>query len=80
MIIQPSTDLTQFAGRHVTVDHVRTARIYVIRHGAEATHCVEQLRGGVWGDCWYDRHGDDQGGNSSFWLPYGTDLAVEVTA
>lgn len=76
MIIEPTTDLAQFAGQRVTLDHVRTVQIHTIRHGAEATHCVEQLRDGVWGDCWYDRHGDDRGGNSSFWWPYGTDLEV----
>lgn len=74
MILQPSTDLTQFAGNRVTINHIRGAEVHMIRHGAEATHCVEQLRHGVWGDCWYDRHGDDGGGNSAFWWPYGTDL------
>jgi hypothetical protein len=79
VIIYPSTDLTQFAGKQVTINGARTARITAIRHGAEAVRCVEQLRDGVWGEGWYDRHGDDRGGNSSFWWPYGTDVAVEVT-
>lgn len=82
MIIQPTTDLTQFVGKRVTIDHARTAQVHTIRHGAEATHPTASvaLRDGVWGDCWYDRHGDDRGGNSSFWWPYGTDLTIGVSA
>lgn len=76
MIIEPDTDLAQFIGKRVTVDHVRTFRIAMIRHGAEATHCVDELGDGVWGEGWYERHGDDPGGNSAFWWPYGTDLEV----
>jgi hypothetical protein len=77
VIIDQYTDLTALAGKSVTVSHTRTARIQTIHHGAEATLCVDALRDGVWGDCWYERHGDSQGGNSSFWWPYGTDVEVQ---
>lgn len=76
MILTPSTDLTMFAGKRVVIDHVRTAQVFDIHHGVEAKHTGEALRDGAWGACWYDRHGDDRGGNRSFWWPYGTDLEV----
>jgi hypothetical protein len=77
MIIDRSTDLTQFEGKRVVIDHGRNAQVFAIHHGVEASeHGINALRDGVWGDCWYDRHGDDRGGNSSFWWPYGTDLTV----
>lgn len=76
MNVQPSTDITVFAGRRVQLGSGQHARVFAIRHGAEAVHQVEALRDGVWGDCWYERHGGDPGGNSSFWWPYGTDLTV----
>jgi hypothetical protein len=77
VIIDPTTDLTGLKGARVVIDHGQTARIAYIAHGAEAVRCGDALHDGVWGACWYDRHGDDQGGNSSFWWPYGTDLTVE---
>jgi hypothetical protein len=76
MKIEPTTNLAQFAGTRVVINGVRAVQISAIRHGAEATHCVDELRDGVWGDCWYERHGDERGGNSSFWWPYGTDLTL----
>ena len=75
--IECGTDLAQFKGVRVTINHTQGALITAIRHGAEATRCVGELRDGVWGDCWYERHGDDRGGNSSFWWPYGTDLTIK---
>jgi hypothetical protein len=74
VIIKPTTDLTDFAGRRVTINHGRGALICDIRHGAEST--FEELRGGVGGTCIEDPHGDCRGGSTAFWWPYGTDLAV----
>jgi hypothetical protein len=76
--LQPSTDITVLAGRRIRINGRQVAQVQAIRHGREATHQVDALAGGVWGDCFYEPHGDDRGGNSAFWWPYGTD--VEVTA
>lgn len=75
MIIDPSTDLAQFIGCRVVVDHVRTARIITIRHCVDSVN--EGLRHGFGGDCVEDPHGDCRGGSTAFWWPYGTDLKVE---
>lgn len=77
MILDRSSDLTQLKGARVTINRGQAAVIASILHGTEASeHTIEALRDGVWGDCWYERHGDDRGGNSSFWWPYGTILEV----
>lgn len=76
MIIQPSTDLAQFAGKRVTISHVRGALICDIHHCGDSQ--FESLRGGIGGTCIEDAHGDCRGGSTAFWWPYGTDLTVEV--
>lgn len=78
MIVEPNTDLGQFAGQRVTINHVRGALIADIRHCADST--FPELRDGVGGTCIEDRHGECQGGSTAFWWPYGTDLAIKVTA
>jgi hypothetical protein len=75
VIIDPATDLAQFAGARVVINGTRTARVTTIRHGIEATRV--QLHDGVWGEGIDDPHGDCRGGATAFWWPYGTDLALE---
>jgi hypothetical protein len=76
VIIQPTTDLTLFAGKRVRIDSVRGALVCDIRHRADSM--FEELRDGVGGTCIEDPHGDCRGGSTAFWLPYGTDLTVEM--
>lgn len=80
MIIDRTTDLAQFAGARIVINGVRGARIGTIRHGAEATHQIEALRGGIWGECIDDPHGDCRGGATAFWWPYGTDLIIATSS
>lgn len=76
MIIDQSTDLTQFAGKRVVVNHFdRRARIQTIRHDHEYDN--PRLSGGFGGMCVEDPHGDCRGGSTAFWWPYGTDLTIE---
>ncbi len=78
MNVQQSTDLTQFAGKRVVIDHFRAARIQTIRHDTEFRNPA--LKGGIGGMCVEDPHGDCRGGVTAFWWPYGTDLELEVSA
>ena len=78
MIIDSTTDLSRFAGARVTINRVRAARILNIRHCADSI--FEELRNGVGGSCVEDPHGDCPGGDTAFWWPYGTDLAVAEPA
>lgn len=77
MNVEPTTDLTALAGRRVRIGSGQHAHILAIRHGADAVRCTDALEGGVWGDCFYEPHGGDRGGSSSFWWPYGTVLEVQ---
>jgi hypothetical protein len=74
MILTPTTDLSPFAGQRVVINHVRTAKVGVIRHGATARS--EHLHGGVFGDWVEDPHAGCRGGSAAFWLEYGSDLEV----
>lgn len=76
MIIQPTTDLTQFAGKRVLIGGVRGALICDIRHRGDSP--FEELRDGVGGICIEDPHGTCRGGSTAFWWPYGTNLEVSV--
>ncbi len=73
MIVTEHTDLFPFIGQRVTVDHTRTVRVELIAHGV-----TDRVKGGAYGMCIEDPHGDCRGGATAFWWPYGTDL--EVTA
>lgn len=74
MLITPTTDLTQFRGQRVVINHLRGAVITDIRHGN--TSPFESLHGGVGGMCLEDPHGTCRGGSTAFWWPYGTDLTI----
>lgn len=76
MQIQPTTDLTQFAGRRVTFSGGRVARLQTVRHGAEAVNYPSELASGFWGDLIEEPTNHYRGGASSYWLPYGTDLTI----
>lgn len=78
MILNPTTDLTPFAGARVTArtgDGPVTAKIGTIRHGADARSQV--LHGGVYGLCVEEAHAGCRGGSTAFWWPYGSDLSLE---
>ncbi len=75
MIIDRSTDLTQFAGKRVVINRERGALITAIRH-CQAGSRFPELDAGVGGMCIEDPHGDCRGGNTAFWWPYGTDLTL----
>ena len=76
MLITPTTDLAQFAGRRVTFSGGRVARLQTVHHGAEATNYPAELQGGIWGDLVEEPTNHYRGGASSYWLPYGTDLTL----
>lgn len=74
MQVQPHTDLTQFVGRRVRIDHSRAAHITTATHGGESP--FTSLHGGFGGMCVEDPHGTCRGGSTAYWHPYGTDLTV----
>ncbi len=78
MRVQPTTDLAQFVGRRVVIDHgIRRAIISDINHGTKYPD-AKTLHGGFCGMCVEDPHGDCRGGATAFWWPYDTDLTIET--